>query len=98
MCAAGFADVRVEDASENPARVASARHAARERRAAEPDQVEGAEQNASTQRSLRPSRPSRASGDSRGSPSSHGVLDLRARPARRLTALGIKHPAAQGWS
>jgi len=52
MCAAGFADVRVEDASENPARVASARHAARERRAAEPDQVEGAEQNASTQRFL----------------------------------------------
>ncbi len=49
---AGFADVRVEDATENPARVASAWHAARERHAAELDQVEGAEQNASTQRFL----------------------------------------------
>lgn len=49
---AGFADIRVEDMSENPARVASAWHEARERRAAELDQVEGAEQNASTQRFL----------------------------------------------
>jgi SAM-dependent methyltransferase len=48
----GFADVRVEDVSENPARVATAWHAARERRAAELDQIEGAEQNASTQRFL----------------------------------------------
>lgn len=48
----GFEDVRVEDVSENPARVASAWHAARERRAAELDEVEGAEQNASTQRFL----------------------------------------------
>jgi SAM-dependent methyltransferase len=49
---AGFRDVRVEDTSENPARVASAWHAARERRAAQLDEVEGAEQNASTQRFL----------------------------------------------
>jgi hypothetical protein len=49
---AGFADIRVRDVSENPARVASAWHAARERRAAELNQVEGAEQNASTQRFL----------------------------------------------
>ena len=48
----GFADVAVEDVSENPARVAAAWHAARERRAAELDQIEGAEQNASTQRFL----------------------------------------------
>ena len=49
---AGFVDVRVEDMSENPARVASAWHAARERRAAELDRVEGTEQNAATQRFL----------------------------------------------
>jgi SAM-dependent methyltransferase len=49
---AGFADVRVEDVSDNPARVAAAWHAARERRAAELDEIEGAEQNASTQRFL----------------------------------------------
>jgi SAM-dependent methyltransferase len=49
---AGFAAVRVEDVSENPARVASAWHTARERRATELNQVEGAEQNASTQRFL----------------------------------------------
>jgi SAM-dependent methyltransferase len=49
---AGFVDIRVEDVSENPARVASAWHMARERRARELDQVEGAEQNASTQRFL----------------------------------------------
>jgi hypothetical protein len=49
---AGFVDIRVEDVSENPARVASAWHMARERRAKELDRVEGAEQNASTQRFL----------------------------------------------
>jgi SAM-dependent methyltransferase len=49
---AGFAEIRVEDVSENPARVAAAWHAARQRRAAELDAVEGAEQNASTQRFL----------------------------------------------
>lgn len=49
---AGFADVREEDVSENPARVARAWHAAREQRAAELDQIEGAEQNASTQQRL----------------------------------------------
>jgi SAM-dependent methyltransferase len=49
---AGFVDIRVEDLSYNPARVASAWHAARERRATELDQVEGAGQNASTQRFL----------------------------------------------
>ena len=49
---AGFADVRVEDVSENPARVASAWHAAREQRAAELDQLEGVEQNAAMQRFL----------------------------------------------
>ena len=49
---AGFGDIRAEDVSENPALVASAWHAARERHAAELDRVEGAEQNASTQRLL----------------------------------------------
>ena len=49
---AGFADIRAEDLSESPALVASAWHAARERRAAELDRVEGAEQNAATQRLL----------------------------------------------
>ena len=49
---AGFVDIRVEDVSENPARVASAWHDARQRRVMELDQVEGAEQNASTQRFL----------------------------------------------
>jgi SAM-dependent methyltransferase len=49
---ADFEDVRVEDVSENPARVASAWHAARERRAAQLDEVEGVEENASTQRFL----------------------------------------------
>jgi SAM-dependent methyltransferase len=49
---AGFTDVGVNDVSDNPARVASAWHAARGRRAAELDQVEGAEHNASTQRFL----------------------------------------------
>ena len=52
MREAGFDDIRVEDVSENPARVATAWHAARERRSQELDQVEGAEQNASTQRFL----------------------------------------------
>jgi SAM-dependent methyltransferase len=50
--AAGFADIRVKDVSENPARVAWAWHAARERRTTELDGVEGSEQNASTQRFL----------------------------------------------
>jgi SAM-dependent methyltransferase len=49
---AGFADIRVEDVSENPARVAAAWHRARGRRAAELHRVEGAEQNASTQQFL----------------------------------------------
>ena len=46
---AGFADVRAEDVTENAARVAAAWHAARERRSADLDEVEGAEQNARTQ-------------------------------------------------
>ena len=46
---AGFVDVRIEDVSENPARVASAWHAARERRSGELDRLEGADQNAATQ-------------------------------------------------
>lgn len=46
---AGFADVRAEDITENAARVAAAWHAARERRSADLDEVEGAEQNARTQ-------------------------------------------------
>jgi SAM-dependent methyltransferase len=50
--AAGFVDIRVKDVSENPAVVALAWHTARERRATELNQVEGAEQNASTQRFL----------------------------------------------
>lgn len=49
---AGFADVRAEDVTENPARVAAAWHAARARRCADLDKVEGAEQNAQTQRFL----------------------------------------------
>lgn len=49
---AGFVEVRVEDRTENPARVASEWHAARARHAAELDRVEGAEQNAATQRFL----------------------------------------------
>jgi SAM-dependent methyltransferase len=49
---AGFADIRVEDLSEGPALVACAWLAARERRAAELDRVEGTEQNAATQRLL----------------------------------------------
>jgi SAM-dependent methyltransferase len=49
---AGFADVRVKDRSENPARVAAAWHRARESRESELNQVEGAEQHASTQRFL----------------------------------------------
>jgi SAM-dependent methyltransferase len=49
---AGFVDIRVEDVTENPARVASAWHAARQHRATELDQVEGAEQNAYIQRFL----------------------------------------------
>ena len=49
---AGFAQVRVEDVSENPARVAWAWHQARDRHAAELDEIEGSEQNASTQRFL----------------------------------------------
>lgn len=49
---AGFADIRVEDVSENPARVAAGWYAARERRTAELDRVEGADRNASTQRFL----------------------------------------------
>ena len=46
---AGFADVRAEDVTENAARVAAAWHAARVRRSADLDEVEGAEQNARTQ-------------------------------------------------
>jgi hypothetical protein len=41
--------VRAEDVTENAARVAAAWHAARERRSADLDEVEGAEQNARTQ-------------------------------------------------
>lgn len=50
---AGFADVRAEDVTENSARVAAAWHAARRRRSADLDRIEGVEQNASTQRFLR---------------------------------------------
>lgn len=49
---AGFADIRVEDVSENPARVAAAWYRARERRAADLDRAEGVERNASTQQFL----------------------------------------------
>ncbi len=49
---AGFDDVRVEDVSENPARVATAWHGARAQRAAELDELEGAEQNAVMQQFL----------------------------------------------
>jgi cyclopropane fatty-acyl-phospholipid synthase-like methyltransferase len=49
---AGFVEIRVEDASENPAWVAAAWHTARKRRATELDRIEGATQNASTQRFL----------------------------------------------
>jgi SAM-dependent methyltransferase len=49
---AGFVDVRVEDVSENPVRVASAWHAARQRRATQLDRAEGAEQNAYVQQFL----------------------------------------------
>ena len=49
---AGFDDVRVEDRTENAARVAAAWHAARAARAEELDRVEGAQQNAATQRFL----------------------------------------------
>ena len=49
---AGFVHIRVEDISENPARVAAAWYTARERRTTELDRVEGAERNASTQRFL----------------------------------------------
>ncbi len=49
---AGFADVRAEDASDNPARVGTAWQAARARHVAELDEIEGAEQNATMQRFL----------------------------------------------
>ena len=49
---AGFGDVRVEDVSENPARVGAAWVSARARHQAELDEIEGAEQNASTQQFL----------------------------------------------
>ena len=49
---AGFADVRVEDVSENPALVGAAWVAARAQHAAELDEIEGAEQNASMQEFL----------------------------------------------
>jgi SAM-dependent methyltransferase len=52
MREAGFADVRVEDVSENPARVGAAWVAARAQHEAELDEIEGAEQNASTQKFL----------------------------------------------
>jgi SAM-dependent methyltransferase len=47
---AGFHDVRVEDVSDNPARVGAAWVAARARHLAQLDEIEGAEQNASTQK------------------------------------------------
>jgi hypothetical protein len=49
---AGFVDIRVEDVSESPARVASAWHSARQRRARHLDEVEGPPQNRSVQRFL----------------------------------------------
>ena len=49
---AGFVDIRIEDVSEAPARVASAWHAARERRSGELGRLEGADQNSATQRFL----------------------------------------------
>jgi SAM-dependent methyltransferase len=49
---AGFVAIRIEDVSEAPARVASAWHAARERRSGELDRLEGADQNSATQRFL----------------------------------------------
>jgi len=49
---AGFDDVRVEDVTENPTRVAMAWHTARAQHAAELDELEGAEQNAVMQEFL----------------------------------------------
>jgi SAM-dependent methyltransferase len=49
---AGFVEIRTEDVSDNPARVAAAWHAARQRRTAELDALEGTEENESTQRFL----------------------------------------------
>jgi hypothetical protein len=49
---AGFVEIRIEDVSDNPARVAAAWHAARQRRAAELDPLEGVEENESMQRFL----------------------------------------------
>ena len=49
---AGFVDVSVEDRSENPAWVGDRWHAARARRTAELDELEGAEQNARRQEFL----------------------------------------------
>lgn len=48
----GFEEIRVEDVTANSARVAEAWFAAREKRAKQLDEVEGAEQNASTQKFL----------------------------------------------
>ena len=48
----GFTDVRVEDVTENAVQVGSAWHAARERHSAELDLIEGAAENAATQRFL----------------------------------------------
>jgi len=50
---AGFVDVRVEDVSENAARVAASWRAARERHRDELDRIEGAAANASMQEMLR---------------------------------------------
>lgn len=49
---AGFDDIRVTDMTESSVQIATAWRAARERRAAELDEIEGVEQNASTQRFL----------------------------------------------
>ena len=49
---AGFDHVRIEDVSENPARIGGAWQAARAQHAARLDDIEGAEQNASTQQFL----------------------------------------------
>jgi hypothetical protein len=77
--AAGFADIRVHDWSENTGHVASAWHAVRERRAAEVNEVEGAEQNASTQRFSPPRQLSPANGACHVTRTSPAVASLRDR-------------------
>jgi len=84
---AGFDDVRVEDVTENPTRVAMAWHTARAQHAAELDELEGAEQNAVMQEFLATVAGSPASAAFPASPTSHAALKARTPNPTRSAAL-----------